>query len=298
MMSDQETIVEGFFSIQMMGGCVTLPRQVQRILQAKHGYHAVNVNSQSFAFLDGVEFDECRSFICGDGDLTFLGARFPVHRDLDRPRLLFATSDRPEAEGLTLTVIGADGAGNKLRRVVAGEPTTNGLQVPIVATDCTTPPQFNCGDGIHRGEVGGIEMIRKPRTNGYVQLWGLDELHGDVYWLTTMAPDEESPSLVRYRYNGSNCPHTLFVEATLQWVPLYDLNEISLIQSPDAFEDYAQACAFKDAGNVGQYSFFKNSALKRVREVRRREAGTNHKMRVGINKMPLRGQNFSMRRYY
>lgn len=291
LMLEQETFVDAFVQIPVSQGCFTLDRRIQRILEAKSACTTIPVVGPSFKFLDSVQWSNCRGCACLD-QIEFVGSDFALARDLDRPRVLFAVSDRPEAAGAALHVIGADEAGADLRTFGGGL----GISVPIVYATCEQAPEIACGDGYHRGQVSAVRMLRKPRTNGYVQLWGLDELNGDVYWLATLGPDETSPAYTRYRANG--CGGHVNLHVTLQYAPLYDVNEVSLIQQPDAYEFMTQALHYRDTGDLGGYQSFRNTALSLVRKDIKRKDGTTHGLNVQVGVMPLQGRHFSMRGNY
>lgn len=299
LMVEERCFVAGYFCLPVTGNTLTLDRRIRAIVTAKASRNnAMSVFSQGIKFIDGVEFARTEGIECQQS-LELIGTQFATHRDLDKARLIFATSDRPEAPDATLTVIGYDEQGKELRTTSADGSVqmSKGITSPIIMSACDVAPRFNCGDGFHRGLVKTITALRKPRTNGYVQVWGLDEYSGEVYWLTTLAPDETSPSQTRYRLNGWKgvCPASLFVYAVMQFAPMYDLNDISLIQQPDALDDMTQALAAKDSGNYGTYQTYRNSALALLRKDRRSESGTDHRLNVAVNKTPLEGRNFSMR---
>lgn len=295
MLTEREDNATAFVCLQLSKGCFTLDRKFQRILQAKSGRHSLLLPSQSFRFIDGVDFERCPSE-CGCLDrLDYIGSDFPTHRDLDKPRLIFAVSDRPEDQGSMLTVVGMDEYGKELRTVTE-EGTRKSIQSPIIMATCDVAPQFNCGDGYHRGLVSKITMLRKPRTRGYVQVWGLEERSGDVYWITTMAPDETSPALTRYGIHGGlNTETCVFAEVSLQYAPAYDLDEISLIQQPDAYEDFSRALTAKDSNNYGEYQAMRNVAQALVKKDLDRKDGTTHRVNVRVRNVPLHGRNYPMR---
>ena len=288
-MVEEDTIVTAFVTLPVFQSCITLDRRIQRIVQAKTCTGSVQLVGQSFQFLDAVSFSRYIGVSCVER-MTFMGGQFPTVRDLDQPRLIFAVSDRPEDADVEMTVIGTDENRAELRTLNQGK----GIKVPIIYANCEVAPNFNCGDGYHRGLVGGISMLRKPRTHGYVQVWGLDEHSGSVYWLTTMAPDETSPNLTRYQIGG-NVNQMVLAEVVLQYVPLYDVNEISLIQMPVAYERMTQALHYEDAGDINSYAAYRNSALSLIRKTRAAEDGTYHQLNVAVNNMPLQGRNYSLR---
>lgn len=292
LMLEQETVVEGFMAIPVHQNVITLDRTVKRIIEAKVGSQVIPVVGREQLFIDGVDWE--RSEACGCMErLIFLGGRFPVQRDLDRPRLLFAVSDRPEDSGAVATVFGVDANGAELRTHGSGK----GMEVPITYATCDTAPSFNCGDGFHRGEVSAITALFKPRTNGYVQLWGLDEHDGNVFWITTMAPDETAPSLSRYRVNGPAMA-SVMAHVSLQYAPLYNEREVSLIQQPDAYEDMTHALALKDANDYGGFQTFRNAALALVRKERKQNDGTRHHVNVTTGSRVMKGRTFAHRPFY
>lgn len=295
-LNDRENFVTAFVHLAVQGDCLTLDRSMQRILQAKTGDRQLLVTGQSFKFIDGTDFERCGGCSCLEG-MTFLGADFPTHRDLDKPRLIFAVSDRPEDEGTLLTVVGADEDGLELRTVGENGSFQKGIQLPIAQSSCESAPVFNCGDGYHRGLVSKITMLRKPRTRGYVHVWGLNEFDGEVYWITSIAPDELSPSLTRYSVptaSKDRC-QSVFAQVSLQFAQAFDDNEIALIQQPDAIQDYAAALAFKDMNDLGGFNAFRNSALKLIKKDLDRKDGPTHRVNVRVNTTPNKGRNFSMR---
>lgn len=287
---EQETIMKSYAYIPINRGCITLDRRIKRILMARDKCGSINTYDRSAMFMDELEWDQLGGSDCSKS-LVFLGARFPTYMDLDKPRVLFAVSDRPEQEDLVITVTGRDQDGNVLRTHGAGV----GRAIPVKYMDCQEQPQYDDGDGMYRGYVSSIEMVRKPRTNGYVQLWGYDEHDGSVFWITTMAPDEQSPSLTRYRVNGIS-GGVIAAEVSLQYVPLYDENEVALIQVPDAYEQMAQAISLMDNGNYGGYQAYRNSALSLIRKNRAQETGNTKHMHIPVMSLPARGRTWSFRR--
>lgn len=295
LMTDREDSVTAFVCLQLTGGCFTLDRRFQRILQAKTGRHNLLLPNQSFRFIDGVDYERCPAE-CGCLErLDFIGGDFPTCRDLDRPRLIFAVSDRPEDEGAMLTTLGLDEYGKEVRTVLE-DGVKKGTQSPIVMMSPEETPRFNCGDGYHRGLVSKITMLRKPRTRGYVDVWGLEESTGEVYWLTTMAPDETSPSLTRYQVHGGGPRETcVFAEVSLQFAPAYDPDEVSLIQQPDAYQDMATALNAKDSMDYGGYQTYRNVAQALVKKDLDRKDGTTHRVNVRVRSAPLRGRSYPLR---
>lgn len=291
LMLEEETFVSGFVRIPVSPNrCFTLDRRIQRILRAKACSAMVSVVGQGFTFTDGMAFERSPGLCC-DERLTFLGDQFSTAQDLDLPRLLFAVSDRQEDPAASVMVLGIDPQGNELRTSGAGK----GLSIPITYSTPEVPPVFNCGDDYSRGFVSSISLVRKPRTQGYIQLWGYDNATGTVFWLTTMAPDEESPNYTRYRSGVSS--YSMIAEVTFKYVPLYDFNEVSLIQQIDAYESMAMALDFNSKGDMAGYQQYRNQALSRVRKQSMVSDGTRHNLNIQFQATGLRGRTFSSRRY-
>lgn len=295
LMVEDRCTVDAYAHVPVSDGLVTLDRRIKSIISAKvPGMDQMPIWGKSARFLDGMTYDRTPGACCLPESLEFAGNNFVLTNTLPKPLLIFAVSDRREDADSKLVVLGLDEQQKELR-TVTGTSMVKGIEVPVIFATCDTPPQFNCGDGYHSGLVSDITMLRKERTSGYVQVWGLDEYTGKVYWLVTMAPDETAPGQVKYRLNGGKDVTSLFIYCTLQFQPMYDLNDISLIQQPDALDDITYALHFKDKGDYGGYQTYRNAALALIRKDKRHEQGTDHRINVRVEKTPLRGNTFTFR---
>lgn len=293
LMVEDRCVVDGYLMLPVSAeGVVTLDYRVKEITEAKVlGSNMMPVVGQGAYFLDGAAYDRTTGEACHASRLEFAGDRHVLHQKFDMPRMLFAISDNPADSGKELLITGCDAAGNSLR--TSG---SLGLMVPITNADCNTAPVLACNGNVSSTVVADITMIRKPVTAGYVQLWGYDQNTGSVHWLTTIPPSVVSPSFTKYQLRGwAKGAASLFAHVVLKYEPMIDLNDISLIQQPDAIEVMVQAIAARDTGDYNTFQTYRNAALAYIRKDRRHERGTDFRLNVRTSKMPLRGQSFSMR---
>lgn len=294
LMEENRTTVNAYIRVPVgPDGMVTLDRRIRAIISAKiPGHDQMNVVGQSYEFLDGVDFLNLSGVDCGMERIQFVGNNFVVQQELDRPRLLFAVSDRPDDTGKSVTVTGLDAYGMEVRN--AG---VKGIQVPIVQKACNVSPQLPCTDGNSSGQVAKVTNLTKPVTKGYVELWGYDNIDGTVRWITTLAPDETAPGFTRYQLIGAAGERVrcLYCYVIMQFAPMYDLNDISLVQQPDAIGMMTQAVAMLDKQDYGGYQNFRNAAVAWIRRAQKTEYGTHFRINVQVNRTPLQGDSYTMR---
>lgn len=295
LMVESPTSVDAYMQVPVSAnGIITLDRSIKTIRSAKlPGRDQMNVVGPSFRFLDGTSYAQVDGIDCGLEQLEFMGNQYAVNRDPDIPRLLFAVSDRPDDAGVSVTVIGMDEQGKELRN-----GGVKGIQLPVVFATCATAPVLSCSDGYSSGKVSSVSLVSKPVTKGYVQIWGLDQPTGSVFWLTTLAPDETTPNLTRYRLSGAQGSTSIYCYVLLQFCERFDLNDISLIQQPDALEYMTQAIACLDRQDYGNYQLYRNAATAWINKDQRTSHGTDHRLNVRVSKMPLGGRSYPMRGMY
>jgi len=235
-------------------GCVTLDRRIESIRKARLDRRNLEVHSKFFRYLDagcGGSFpdDTC--------DIQDMGDGYPTHFDLPYPMHLVAYSDQDEDADTRIKF-------NYVEPHNARE-VRHSLQL-VKGTKLANRPKFTAGNADLSGVAEYVRSIKKPRTNGYVYVFGYDANPGieDLVWLTTMAPDETNTGYRRYRIPGitSSVEKTLDCIVTLRWVPLYAEDDISLIQQPDAYKRMARGLAALEGGDDRDYERWKNRAVK------------------------------------
>lgn len=293
LMVEERCIVDGFLMLPVSAsGEITLDARIKEILEAKvMGHNSMPVVGKSAYFLDGAAYDSTGGEKCLPNRLEFQGSQHVLHQKLDKPRMLFAVSDNPLDVGLEMLVLGCDAAGQTLRT-----GASLGIMVPITHATCDTAPVLACDPSATARLVDGITMIRKPRTAGYVQLWGYEPETGDVFWLTTIAPPTVSPSYTKYRVRGwGSAAGHIFAHVALKYVEMVDLNDVSIIQQPDAIELMTQAIAFRDSGDINSFQAYRNMAIAYIKKDKKAEQGSDFRLNVKTGQMPLKGRSFAMR---
>jgi hypothetical protein len=88
-----------------------------------------------------------------------------------------------------------------------------------------------------------IDAVFKPITKGYVTLLAYDPLTFQTYFLSKYRPDETAPRYRRYRITNrfSGTGSSILCLCKLAHVPLYEDDDIMLVQNMDAMVDMADA---------------------------------------------------------
>lgn len=252
-------------------GTVTLNRRFDAII----AYTAGGVPSAAVPR----DFEFIQAAVGGfeSSGLIDIGDRFPLMRDLSRPMNLMAVSERPERDS-RIFFSGIDHLGRDYR--------ASDLLVNFMGQ----APEFTSGDQFHPGIFRSVTAIRKTRTAGYVHVYGWDPQHMREQWLSTLAPDEVSPALRRYRLGDGVC-HDGSIKAlvSLRWVPLYSLDDVSLIQLPEAFVSMALAMNHFGKSELQLYKGFLGEARRLLGlQVRRSEKGMKQVLNVVRTRQPRR----------
>jgi len=228
------------------GGCITLPARFGAITGILIDGYPAPINSMGWEFVDGGGWESHCS--CADGALQHLGNYFPTVNEMAEEAPVGIYSDKAEDPAARCVITGLD-ASNKVAR----------YSLPIVSVGQNSQHEIN-SPMITAGPLKTIESISKPRTNGYVEVFAWKD--GTNYWLSRLAPGEESPALTRYRLAGRQWIPSIRARVALQFTPLHDPEDISLIQHREAYRLMAQSLSYRDDGDVGNASAYENKAMK------------------------------------
>jgi hypothetical protein len=270
--------------------CLTLDQRFEAIRTANQRHGApLSILGMGFKYLEGgLGETDC----CGSECLSMmedLGDGYALHRDLPRPMRILAFSDRHEAADTCLEIRGTDANGKELLSAI-----------PIRhAHAADRAPAFSApsADGWSTGIWSQVVELRKPKTAGYVYVYGYDPATGEMCWLSSLSPDTLSPSHRRYRIPAGNgaCPKEIIAKVSLRWRKLLREDDVSLIQNPDALARMVQALSALDAGNMGNYQAYKNSAISQLKkQIAKRDRPAKTGLQVRLHGAPL-GRNYSGR---
>lgn len=289
--------------LQVEGCCITLDWRMRGIVAAKEAEYGVpgglDIYSQGWKYLEGGH----GAGVCGcgmPGWLEDMGDGFVLKRDLPCAMRVFAVSDRPERCAPEIEVFGLDAEGKEYRSKSAdgwrlgvslaiGEGRTDG--------EVGASPISSGSDEFHEGKFSQITALSKPKTVGYVAVYGWDDRSGEAYWLTTLAPNETRPSLRRYRVSAGHCSKGwLWARVNLRAVELVREDEVSLVQNVDAFELMTESLAAERSGDFGKSQALKNMAVSQLNKNYEREhEGERHAFNVRPSRALMRGRRYAMR---
>ena len=190
--------------------CITLPREVEKIVFAKSGNWRPRSRDVRWKYLQGTDGDmDCNSPKMGYEEI---GDHFATFTDLKEPMRILAFSDRREDAEAEIIFFAYDEVGREMR---LSNEVAPGIPVPLkqasvrsffsIAKDITTTEKLRTP-----------YQITKSVTRGYVTVYGWDEKANDLVWLTTMAPDEECAEYRRYKFAGT----PVSIQALVQLNPI------------------------------------------------------------------------------
>lgn len=253
-------------------GCLTLPREVAKIVKAHVNGQYAAVQSTWYNFLsngpgfgDGHHEDgyylgtlEDRGFACTQYDIPHGHA---MH--------LMMVSDRTEDDGVKVLVRGNDETG---REVHVGTKQWGEL-IPLHGG-------LDAEAWISESRFSTIASIQKPVTKGYVYVSAIWPEQGIRYFLGSIHPDETIPQYRRY-YSGElpwcSCtakdgtyvapiPNRIDALCRLQYVPAVHDSDVLLIQNRGALKMCLKALRLEDAEKLEEAAAFEGTAVRLLSE--------------------------------
>ncbi len=286
------------FCLPVSGQCLTLDRRLSNIHAARTEDgccgRLVDIYGRYFKFARGGFGPPCCDPGCAPS-LTYLGNHFVTHVDLAKSMRILCWSDRSESDTARLTIQGVDSTGRELRS--GSQP---GWKIPIRQGSVEAPAFTELVDPLVEGAVRHLTLLRKPQTKGYVFVYGYEPATDEKVWLTTLAPDETSAARTRYEMpRAPKSEITMRVVGDLQYCPAHSLEEVALIQDPDAYIYMAQSIHAGDSGDAGERERKKNMALSQLKKLVRRET-KGHKRTIQVTMLGGPGSvaNPTSRRVY
>lgn len=281
MMRDDFPGTEADVEFTTLRGCLTLPSQFGAITALRVGGVATRILPSGFEYLEAgpgpIRYDRDASV------LQFLGDRFCTFTDLASPLHIGCWSDQKETAAV-LRIYGTDDQGRELR--VNGVP---GLPLNIIQGTAENRPDATVI------RVAHISAVVKTITAGHVELFGYEPATGAISWLSRLGPHETAPSLTRYMLPGisATAPLTVRARVSLQFTPLYALDDISLIQQREPYRLMAQALRCFDAEDGATGSEYQNRAMKMLKgAVAKKTKGQRQTLNISMTRRPVRNGRF------
>ena len=223
-------------------GCITLPREVSRLLKVSVQGINTPIQNRWYEFLAGgggpMEYDNTSWIQPVD-----MGDGFRIHTDIIVPRQILVTCDLPEEDDSVppvypdILIRGADEDGK--------EVIVDGAMGESIEMDSVSP-RYTVN------KFSSITSIVKPVTNGYVYLstYDPDDLTAR-FDIATYHPYEELPSYRRYYITGGQTTSSCIVAlAKLRWLPALHDSDTLLVQNIPALQSMMQAINQYNAGEL------------------------------------------------
>ena len=240
-------------------GCITLDRRFEAIHSYLIDGNEGHIDSMQWKYSEMTSsIDKSCNFSSGS-NLEWLGANFPVHNELTEASYLTFTSDRPEDEDLSIRIQGADENGRPVH--------IDGIKGAVFSVrHSLDSPTYTGTDGYWSGKFSRISAIKKDKSKGYVSVWAFCPMTGKVTWVTSLAPDETSPALTRYRVPGvsHSCCAEIKALVKLRYVPLHNRDDVALIQDMDAFIYMMKSLKEEENENLEKAARYKAAALRQL----------------------------------
>jgi hypothetical protein len=246
-----------FIDISMgVDGTITLPFEVGTVLAVNAGCRPTLLRDQWFQYhLNGVGTEMHTD--CGYSDV--LAQNVPVIRELEAPVKLVAKPERASDNNKVVRVFGWDVNGARIYSVEAGV-TVDGFLVPLVfgfpAVNANAPA------------IGKIDRVQKDKTNGYVELVGVNPLvpATELYRLGYYQPVETDPSYRRLRVSAPNGTMNVRIAYKKNDTEIRSQDDWINLDNREAILLAIKAVKFREANNFDQARAAENEAQRILNE--------------------------------
>jgi hypothetical protein len=240
-------------------GCVTVGRDIKKILKARVDGCFTNVFDKWYEFLEAgpgmLEDDSSQYVDLVDRDMV------PTQYDIPEPMRIMVFSDEAEVVDAQILIRGHDET-NREVRTLTDDGWIFGEYVPI-----TRDVGY-----YSRNKFSHISSIIKPVTNGYVYLSAVAfDTESDPNTMTRehlaiYHPDETRPSYRRYGFKTSAysevCDRSYRLNALVKMnvIPMSRDSDVCLISNLPALKTMLQAMRYFDSGDLNKGQAFEKQA--------------------------------------
>ena len=265
---------------------ITLPREVEKILHYTMDTRPAPLFSQAYEFVSG-GWGELGCGPCIPGKfLVDRGNHYSTMFDLPslscedgKPSYgafkLVAFSTKQEDAVRELILYGRND-----KNEVLGSPQP-GLRVPInvwdggvegeIFSDMSTLPGENLS--LSSAFVRDVERVSKPETDGFISLYSYDLDTYQMYFLSKYHPQETNPRYRRYRITSPDYVHgtSIYALCELGYTPLYNPNDILIVQNMDALKLMVMAVEFENEREFQAAKAYEADAYRLIEDQRTSE---------------------------
>lgn len=221
-------------------GCITLPREVESLLQVAVCNTPVQIRNQWFEFIESVGPQSCGTNSISDAISRGSSVLF---KDICGAKYLRVYSDLPEAAGARILIRGYDENGNRVMTLDGGQ-WIDGEYLTLHNTPQTTTKLFQF-----------VESVVKPVTVGFTRLYQVDPDTSVQSSVGVFAPGEKLPSYRRYFIPSIQCdnvenPTLITALVKRRFVPAVNDNDDLLITNLAALKAMVQAIEKYESGSI------------------------------------------------
>jgi len=242
--------------LEVCNCCLTLDYRFETILAYLKDNREGTIDSISWKYSEMTPgMPSCCGSTC-DPNLIYLGNHFATHRDLTSPSHLLITSDRPEDADAKITIQGEDENRRPIR-------TGNNPGGTFSIKHSLNSPSYTSSDGYWSGLYSDISSIQKGKTKGVVTLWAYNPFTQETTWISSLMPEERSPSLTRYKVPGSdpNCCSSIRAHVRHRYIPLTHKSDVALIQNRQSYVYMIQSITAEESGDLQNAAIMKRAAI-------------------------------------
>lgn len=265
-------------------GCITLPRFVDRILQASIDAEPARVWSIHYRFIEGGpgRIDDNSDWV--QADLADLGDGHSTFSDPPKDVVVHLCAFSTEAsdvgkvvhvEGFTTYTVpaytnGVPGVSLQVQQYLSG---IEGVLPQSNAITKTDEP------------FSTVHSVLKPATKGYVTLYAFAPSTGHFYHLAKYYPDETRPAYRRYRVLGRNSAsgNSIVALCSLRFVPVINDNDVLLVNHMGALKSAVMAVSAYEDKNPNLGGTFEARALALISAQRKKDYPTENEMSIQMD---------------
>lgn len=261
-------------------GLLTMPPEVETVLQLSDCGVPVTVSNEWFSFLPGGpwQMSQCNPWIA----MEDRGDNWPVAFDVMDGYKVRLFSDWTQDDGSAVLLQGYNSDGNWVQTESGGEIVDGEI---LIANNATPPTSVTTWG------PGGIRVVQKQVTDGPLRLYQVNpDTDAVAGFLAQWGPNEENPAYRRYFYGAfcgrlcnpsdeedNNRYHPLTFLCKMRFIPLVRDTDMVPITAPGALENMVQALWFEKINQLELAVGYQQRAEQCLQnELRQYQGAINH----------------------
>lgn len=258
-------------------GVITLPREVETILEAADCGVPVQMNSEWYEFLPGGpwEINHCNPRT----QMVDMGSDYCTTFDITGVKYLRVYSDLSVDNGKTILLQGTDENGNRVQTMQDGA----WVDGEVFVLNSANPP-------ISTVKWSNIESVSKELTTGYVTVVQVNtDTLGNVGLIAKYHPNDEFPTFRRVKYGAycyNNCGdgeptekyHPLTFLCKKKFNPLVRETDMVPITASGALKNMVQALYYEKSNQIELAAAYEAKAIQILQNQLKQSQGAQVRM--------------------